>query len=150
MPSSLTKLFAHLIFSTKDRYPWIDDDIREQLHGCLASVIRQLKSRYVVVGGIEDHVHMLFDMPKLITPADFVKEVKVESSKFAKTLGSRYRDFHWQRGYGMFSVSPIQVPLVEKYIRNQVAHHRGISFEDEFRQFLDRYGVDYDEQYLWD
>ena len=106
MPQSLTKLYVHLIFSTKNREPFLDDEVRERVHGYLATVIRSVDSPYVVVGGVADHVHILFDMGKMHAPVKFVEQVKRESSKFVKTLGPQYRQFYWQRGYGMFSVSP--------------------------------------------
>ena len=78
----------------------------------------------VVVGGVADHVHILFDMGKMRAPVEFVEKAKRESSKFVKTLGSKYKDFYWQRGYGMFSVSPTHKPAVEDYVRSQEEHHR--------------------------
>ncbi len=106
MPQSLTKLYAHLIFSTKNRHPFLDDEIRPRVHAYLATIIRSLDSSWVVVGGVADHVHILFDMGKMRAPVEFVEQVKRESSKFVKTLGAPYREFYWQRGYGMFSVGP--------------------------------------------
>ena len=93
MPQSLTKLYVHLIFSTKNREPYLDDEIRERVHGYLATVIRSVGSPYVVVGGVADHVHILFDMGKMHAPVKFVEQVKRESSKFVKTLGPQYRNF---------------------------------------------------------
>jgi putative transposase len=150
LPQSLTKLYAHLIFSTKNRQPFLDDEIRPRVHGYVATVVRSLDSPYVVVGGVADHVHILFDMGKLHAPVEFVERVKRESSKFVKTLGPRYQNFYWQRGYGMFSVSPTHLPSAELYVRNQSEHHRTKTFQEEFREFLVRYHVDYDEQYVWD
>jgi len=150
MPQSLTKLYAHLIFSTKNRQALIDESIRPRVHGYLATVIRDLDSPWAVVGGVADHVHILFDMGKLHAPVEFVEQVKRESSKFVKTLGPKYRNFYWQRGYGMFSVGPSDRDEAEKYVRNQEEHHRSKSFQEEFRAFLKRYGIAYDEQYVWD
>ena len=150
MPQSLTKLYAHLIFSTKNRKPFLNDEIQPRVHGYLATVIRDLESPFAVVGGVADHVHILFDMGKMHAPVKFVEQLKRESSKFVKTLGSKYKDFFWQRGYGMFSVSPTHRADVEVYIRNQEEHHRKKTFQEEFRTFLKRYGIDYDERYVWD
>ena len=150
MPQSLTKFHAHLIFSTKNRKPFLDDEIRPRLHGYLATVIRDLDSPFVVVGGVADHVHILFDMGKTHAAVKFVEQVKRESSKFVKTLGEQYRDFYWQRGYGMFSVSPTHRADAEAYVRNQHEHHRKKTFQEEFRTFLERYGIDYEEDYVWD
>jgi REP element-mobilizing transposase RayT len=143
-------LYAHLIFSTKNRKAFLDDDIRPRVHAYLATIIRNMDSPYVVVGGVADHVHILFDMGKMHAPVDFVERVKRESSKFVKTLGPRYTKFYWQRGYGMFSVSPTHLADVEKYVREQEVHHRKKTFQEEFREFLARYGIEYDERYVWD
>ena len=150
MPQSLTKLYAHLIFSTKNRLPLLDDAIRPRVHAYLATTIRNLESPWVVVGGVADHVHILFDMGKMHAPVEFVEHAKRESSKFVKTLGAEYHDFYWQRGYGMFSVGPAHRDEAEAYVRNQQEHHRAKSFQEEFRMFLEHYGVSYDEQYVWD
>ena len=150
MPQSFAQLYAHLIFSTKNRRPFLDDEIRPRVHGYLATVIRNLDSPFVVVGGVADHVHILFDMGKMHAPVQFVERVKRESSKFVKTLGAKYKDFYWQRGYAMFSVSPTHRADVQQYVRQQEEHHQKKSFQEEFREFLQRYGIDYDEQYVWD
>jgi REP element-mobilizing transposase RayT len=150
MPQSLTRLYMHLVFSTKDRAPLLDDTIRSRVHGFLADTVRGTGSRYVVVNGTADHVHILFDFPKKIAPVVFVEDVKRVSSKFVKTLGSRYRRFYWQRGYGLFSVSPTLVDRAEAYVRNQERHHRKKTFQDEFRALLKRYKVEFDERYVWD
>ncbi len=150
MPQSLTKLYAHLVFSTKNRKPFLDEIIRPRVHAYLATVIRNIDSPFVVVGGVADHVHLLFDMGKMHAPVEFVEQVKRESSKFVKTLGPAYGDFYWQRGYVMFSVSPIHLADAENYVRNQPEHHLKKTFQDEFREFLKRYGFEYDERYVWD
>ena len=150
MPQSLTKLYAHLVFSTKNRQPFLAEEIRQRVHAYLATVIRGLDSPYVVVGGVVDHVHILFDMGKMHAPVEFVEQVKRESSKFVKTLGPKYGNFYWQRGYGMFSVSPTHVADAEQYVREQEEHHRTKTFQEEFRELLERYGIEYDERYVWD
>ena len=150
MPQSLTKLYAHLIFSTKNREPFLDEEIRPRVHAYLATVIRSLDSRWVVVGGIADHVHILFDIGKKHAPVEFVEKVKRKSSKFVKTLGPKYKRFYWQRGYGMFSVGPAHRDEAEAYVRNQEEHHRSKTFQQEYRAFLKRYGIVYDERYVWD
>ena len=150
MPQSFTKLYAHLVFSTKSRKPFLDNDIRSRVHRYIATVIRSLDSPFVVVGGVADHVHILFDMGKMHAPIRFVEQVKRESSKFVKTFGPQYGDFYWQRGYGMFSVGPAQFPAAERYVRDQEEHHRRKTFQEEFREFLQRYDIEFDEQYVWD
>ncbi len=150
MPQSLTQLYAHLVFSTKNREPLLTSTVRPRINAYLASLIRDYDSPFVVVGGMSDHVHLLFDMGKMRAPVDFVEHVKKESSKFAKTLGDGLKNFYWQRGYGMFSVSPTHRDEVEKYVRNQEEHHRTATFQEEYRGFLTRYGIEFDEQYVWD
>lgn len=150
MPQSFTKLYAHLIFSTKNREPLLRDDIRPRVHAYLATVIRSLDAPYVVVGGVADHVHVLFDMGKMHAPVEFVEHLKRESSKFVKTLGPNFRHFYWQRGYALFSVSPTHLADAEEYVRHQEEHHKGKSFQEEFREFLERYGIVCDERYVWD
>jgi len=150
MPQSFCQLYAHLIFSTKDRVRFLDDAIRPRVHAYLATVLRDLGAPFVVVGGTVDHVHILFDLGKKHAPPGYVEQVKKESSKFVKTLGTEYTKFFWQRGYGMFSVGPTHVPDVEAYVRGQEEHHRKMTFQEEFRAFLERYGIEYDERYVWD
>ena len=116
MPQALTKLYAHLIFSTKNRQPFLDDAIRPRVHAYLATIVRDFGSPWVVVGGVADHVHLLFDMGKMNAPVKFVEQTKRESSKFVKTLGESYQEFYWQRGYGMFSVSPTHRNEAETYV----------------------------------
>lgn len=149
MPQSLTKLYAHLVFSTKNRQPFLDNAIEARVHGYLAATIRNLDSSWVVVGGIADHIHILFDMGKKHAPVEFVEQVKRESSKFIKTLGANYKPFYWLRGYGMFSVSPRDRDEAEAYVRNQLEHHRTRTFQEEYRAMLAQYGIAYDEQYVW-
>jgi REP element-mobilizing transposase RayT len=150
MPQSLTRIYAHLIFSTKNRKPFLDEAIRSRVHAYLATVIRDMDSPWVVVGGVADHVHALFDIGKMVAPANFVERVKRESSKFVKTLGSDYSKFYWQRGYGMFSVSPKDRDEAEHYVRNQEEHHQRRTFQEEYRTMLKQYGIDFDERYVWD
>jgi REP element-mobilizing transposase RayT len=150
MPQSLSRLYAHLVFSTKNREPLLDRKIRTRVHGYLATTIRDLDSPWVVVGGVADHVHILFDLGKMVAPVKFVEQVKRESSKFVKTLGDQHSNFHWQRGYGMFSVSPKDRDEAENYVRKQEEHHRRKTFQDEYRAMLTRYSIEFDEQYVWD
>jgi putative transposase len=109
-----------------------------------------MDSPWVAVGGVADHVHIVFDMGKMRAPVEFVEQAKRESSKFIKTLGEKYTGFYWQRGYGMFSVGPAHRDEAEEYVRKQAEHHHVKTFQEEFRSFLIRYGVEYDEQYVWD
>ena len=151
MSQSLSKMWCHLIFSTKDRYPFLTKtEIREQTHAYMAGSLRKHNSVPLMVGGVADHVHSLFALSKNHSIAEIVYEVKRGSSKWIKTQGSTFRAFHWQSGYGAFSVSQSHVEQVRRYITGQERHHRRHTFQDELRQILRRYEIDYDERYLWD
>lgn len=150
MPQSLTQLYVHLVFSTRERQPFLSDSIRPRLHAYLATVLRNMGSPYVVAGGVADHVHLLFELPKDRPPTEVVAVVKRESSKFVKTLEPGLDAFQWQRGYGMFAVSPSNRAKVEAYVRNQEEHHRQRSFQEEYRAMLKRMGMDFDERCVWD
>ncbi|MCM2369597.1 IS200/IS605 family transposase [Aporhodopirellula aestuarii] len=150
MPQSHSALYAHLIFSTKDRFPFLKDVLRQRTHAYLSTLFRDMGSAFVVVGGVADHVHVLFDLGRIHAAKDFVEQVKRESSKMIKTWEPNLDKFYWQRGYGIFSVSPTHRESVEAYVRNHEEHHRKKSFQEEYRNFLNRYGIDFDEQYVWD
>ena len=151
MSQSLAKIWTHLVFSTKERYPFLTDkDIRQDLHAYLAKTLKANNCPTLIVGGVADHVHALFVLSKNHSIASIVWEVKRSSSKWVKTQNSALRKFYWQEGYGAFSVSQSHVAQVEKYILNQEEHHRENSFQDEFRSFLEKYQIDYDERYVWD
>jgi len=149
MAHSFCKIYIHVIFSTKERQRWLDDTIRGRVHAYMATLLRDAGCPFAVVGGPDDHVHFLADIGKKILPVDMIAKVKQDSSKFIKTLGSEYYDFYWQAGYGMFSVGPTHVDEVRAYIVGQVEHHRKQTFQEEFRAFLVRYGIHYDERYVW-
>ena len=151
MPQSLSKIWTHLIFSTKQRYPFLSDEtIRHDLHKYLASTLKANNCPTLVVGGVSDHLHALFVLSKNHSIASIVYEIKRSSSKWVKRQATQLRKFHWQAGYGAFSVSASHVEQVERYIWNQERHHQKKSFQEEFREFLRRYKVDYDERYVWD
>lgn len=151
MPQSLSAVYLHLVFSTKDRQTFLRDPvIRSETHAYLGGVSKQLDCPPIIVGGVEDHVHILARHARTITQADWVKELKRVSSLWIKERDSSLRDFVWQSGYGIFSVSASNVESVERYIANQEEHHRKTTFQDEYRAFLKRHGVPWDEKYLWD
>ncbi len=127
-----------------------NESIRAELFSYLATVLKSLDSPAVVIGGTADHVHVLHLLSRTRTIAEVVEEIKTASSKWIKTKGKSYRDFHWQGGYGMFSVSESKLPEVRAYIENQAEHHRKMSFQDVFREFCRRHGVAIDEKYAWD
>lgn len=149
MPQSLAKIWTHLIFSTKDRYPFLGDErVRNDMHAYLASILKTHNCPTLIIGGVADHIHALFVLSKNDSIANVVYELKRSSSKWAKTQG--LRKFSWQAGYGAFSVSESNVEKVRGYVARQEQHHRRKTFEEEFREFLKRYKVVYNERYLWD
>ena len=150
MPQSLSVILTHLIFSTKNREPFMTPEIEPELHPYIASIFRSMKSPSLAIDGTADHIHILFSLSRIITVAKLVEEVKTESSKWIKTKGPAFRNFHWQKGYGAFSIGQSNVAGLKRYIRSKKQHHRRISFQDEYRKFLVSYGIDYDERYVWD
>lgn len=151
MSQSLAKIYTHVIFSTKHRYPFLADKfLRTEMHAYLGGIRKNLKSPAIVIGGIADHVHILCVLSKNLSVAEFVGEIKRSSSKWVKTKGLMVRKFAWQNGYGAFSVSQSHVEAVRTYIVQQEEHHRKKSFQEEFRLCLKKYMVEYDERYVWD
>lgn len=150
MPQSLSKVILHIIFSTKNREPWLEADVRPRMHAYLATIGRDLGGELVRVGGMADHVHIVTTLPRTLSQAQMVEQTKKVSSKWIKAIDSRYRGFFWQRGYGAFSVSPSQLDAVTEYVNGQGDHHRTRTFQEEYRDLLRRHGVDFDERYVWD
>jgi putative transposase len=151
MGQSLAQIYVHIIFSTKHRQPFLKDmGLREQTHAYLAGTCRNLDCPALVVGGVEDHVHLLCRLGKKVSVSDLVRELKRESSKWVKERGPGLVQFYWQDGYGAFSVSPGHVGELKKYIANQEEHHHAENFQDEFRRICAKYGVEIDERYVWD
>ena len=151
MAQSLARLWTHLIFSTKDRFPFLTDkSIRRDMHGYLATILRKYDCETLIVGGVEDHTHSLFALSRNHSIAKVVKEVKRTSSGWVKGLAPKLGSFHWQAGYAAFSVSQSNLQKVIAYIENQEEHHKRVTFQDEYRSFLEAYGIEYDERYVWD
>ena len=150
MPQSLSSILIHLIFSTKNRERFLTPDIDVELYRYMASVSKAMKSPALIINGTSDHVHTLFSLSRVVTVAELVEELKTESSRWIKTKGRKYRLFHWQSGYGAFSIGQSQVRTVKQYIKRQKEHHRRVTFQDEYRKFLKAYEVEYDERYVWD
>jgi REP element-mobilizing transposase RayT len=149
VPQSLANILTHLIFSTKNREPLLTDkDLRQRAHAYLAAVLKDLRCPALIVGGVADHVHILCQLAKTQSVSVVMGHLKASSSKWLKTQG--VRTFSWQRGYGAFSVSQSNVASVVSYIEQQEEHHRTVTFEEEFRLFLKRYRVGFDERYVWD
>jgi len=150
MAQSLSSVLVHLIFSTKERYPFIKAPVADELHAYLATVRATCGCPARRVGGTDDHVHILFSLSRTMAVSDLVEEVKKSSSKWIKTKGPELRAFAWQNGYGAFSIGQPRAAAVVRYIANQAEHHKTRTFQDEFRLFLHRYEVQYDERYVWD
>ena len=151
MPQSLVQIYLHIVFSTKHREPLLADaTFRERTHGYLMGTLENLGCPRLKIGGVADHVHILCRLSRTIEVADLVRDLKRDSSKWIKEQNPRLGHFHWQSGYGAFSVSPSHVDALCAYIANQEEHHRQESFQDEFRRLCHKYGVDFDERYVWD
>ena len=151
MPQSLANVIIHLVFSTKDRHPFLDRDIRDRMQAYLATLCRDNGSTCHKVGGIADHVHIVTTLPRTLSQSDLLEDIKKKSSKWIKGIDPlRYGKFSWQRGYGSFSVSPSNLDEVVRYAVSQEAHHKNQSFQDEYRKLLERHRVEYDERYVWD
>ncbi|MDR2682834.1 MAG: IS200/IS605 family transposase [Dysgonamonadaceae bacterium] len=150
MPQSLSKVYVHITFSTKNRYPFIDNAIKQELWAYLGGICKGLESNPVRIGGHHDHVHICCLLSKKITQTKLLEEVKKESSKWIKTKGKQYEKFYWQNGYGIFSVNPSEIEAVVKYINNQEEHHKKRTFQEELLAFLKKYKVEYDERYVWE
>ncbi|MDQ6762140.1 MAG: IS200/IS605 family transposase [Bacteroidota bacterium] len=150
MGQSLVKNYIHLVFSTKYREPFIHEPVESELYAYMGSICKSLECHPIKIGGYTDHVHILCMLSKKIALMKLLEDVKSDSSKWIKTKGDDYKNFYWQNGYGAFSVNPAEVERVIAYIANQHNHHRKIPFQDEYRAFLKKYKVEYDERYVWD
>lgn len=154
MPQSLSLLWIHIIFSTKKRYPFLRNPIiRQRMHDYIVGICQSQQCKAISVGGVEDHVHLLINLHKNIALAALVEQIKKSSSKWMKTIATSHdllHSFHWQNGYGAFSVSQSNVEAVKHYIANQECHHSKQSYQDELRGFLKQHAIACDEAYLWD
>lgn len=151
MPQSLAKILIHSVFSTKDRRPLLrEKTLRDELHNYIGGILNKLDCQPVIVGGVEDHMHLLCALSRTCQASDMIKEVKRGSSLWLKAKSMDLHDFSWQSGYGIFSIGFSQIEAVRGYIARQEEHHRKVSFQDEFRELLRRYEIDFDEKYVWD
>jgi REP element-mobilizing transposase RayT len=151
MAQSLVKIIVHTVFSTKDRHPLLRDKaLRDELHLYIGGILARLDCQPIIVGGVADHVHFLCALSRTCEPAEMVKEAKRGSSIWLKSKSPELRDFAWQNGYGIFSIGFSQLNTARAYIGKQEEHHRKISFQDEFRQLLRRYQIEFDERSVWD
>jgi putative transposase len=150
MSQSLSRIVLHLVFSTKNREPWLDSDLRPRVFAYLADIGRDMGCEVYRVGGTVDHVHMAVLLARTLRVADFMKKVKGSSSVWIKEHGENHAGFSWQAGYGTFSLGVSQLQALTGYIDRQEEHHRVKGFQDEYREMLRKYGVEFDERYVWD
>jgi REP element-mobilizing transposase RayT len=150
MPQSLSKVYVHIIFSTKNRQNLIDVKIEKSLYEYLGGICKGLECNPVRIGGHKNHVHILCLLSRKVSQMKLLEEIKKQSSKWIKTKGQAYSNFYWQDGYGIFSINPTEIDKVIKYIQLQREHHKYKSFQEEFIAFLKKYKIEYDERYIWD
>ncbi|NOY40665.1 MAG: IS200/IS605 family transposase [Planctomycetes bacterium] len=149
MPSTYTNLLYHIVFSTKQRLPLITADLQDELYKYIGGIIRAEGGVLLEIGGITDHIHLLTKFKPSKSISEMLNRIKANSSKWVNQEKIKPRRFGWQEGYSAFTVSESQVSTVKEYIRNQEQHHRQQSFKEELVVLLERHGVSYDEQYLW-
>jgi putative transposase len=149
MSHTFTKLLTHIIFSTKERRSLMDDELQLRLFPYLGGITREMGGTPLMINGPSDHVHLLVQTKASVSIAKLVETVKSNSTRWVHQEWKERWKFAWQEGYGAFSVGPLQVPEVIKYIARQKEHHRKISFQQEFVSFLQKYGIEYDERYIW-
>lgn len=148
MPQSLSAIYVHLVFSTKNRNPFLSDpDVRQQMHRYMQEVTKRLDCPALALNGTADHVHLLARLPRTLTVAEWTKEVKRATSTWMKATNS---DFAWQAGYGAFSCSSSELDRICTYIRGQEEHHRVLSFQEEYLALLAEAGIEWDERYIWE
>lgn len=150
MAHTFTNLLTHIIFSTKDRMPTLEPNLKERLFPYMGGIFRELGATPLLINGPTDHVHILAVLPAKLAPAEIMNKVKANSSGWVHKTFPQRSTFAWQMGYAAFGVSASQKPDVLDYIGNQDAHHRKVSFKEEFVSFLNKHEIEYDERYLWE
>jgi putative transposase len=149
MANTYTSLHYHIVFSTKDREPWITTDIEERVWSYLAGIASQHGMTALRIGGLEDHLHLVVGLPPTTSVSKAVQLLKGNSSRWIRQTFPDLEVFRWQDGYGAFTVSTSALPATIAYVERQRASHQTRTFQDEFRALLQRHGVTYDERYLW-
>lgn len=150
MPQSLSRNYVHIIFSTKYRQPFITEEIEDALFAYLGAMCKDMDCPPIKIGGYLDHVHILCLLSRKVAMMDLLEEIKAHSSKWMKTMGPSLKTFYWQDGYAAFSVNPMGVDRVIRYIENQKKHHQKIKFQDEMRIIFKKYKIEFEERYVWD
>ena len=149
MANTYTSLYYYVIFSTKNRVGWINPEIEARVWAYIGGVARKHKLTALQIGGVEDHIHALVMAPPTLAPSQLAQYLKGDSSKWMHEEFPALRGFAWQEGYSAFTVSKSNLPEVIAYIQNQRKHHEKRSFQDEYRDFLRKHGIEYDERYVW-
>ena len=149
MTQSFVQNFQHIIFSTKDRNKWIDESWADDLYGYIGGTLSRIGCKMLTAGGTSDHIHLLSVIDKNLTMPDVIRTIKSSSTTWIRKSIRNKKAFAWQNGYASFSIGKSQVARVENYIRNQRKHHRKMDYKDELRRFFNKYGLEYDEKYLW-
>ena len=150
MPQSLFKMLAHIVFSTKNRIDLIAPEIEAGLFGYMHGICENNGAKLIIANGTANHVHLLVSLPKKIDIPELIGDIKRDSSGWIKKQDANFSNFYWQKGYGAFSIGQSQVETVVSYIKRQKEHHKKQEFKDEYRALLNKYKIDYDEQYVWD
>ena len=149
MPQSLSQVWIHLVFSTKERRPFLQNElVRTEMFKMLAHLVKEVGCVSASVGGYVDHVHLLIGMSRTVTIAKLVEEIKRETSKWVKTHPHGNAIFQWQAGYGVFSVSHSMLVRVDEYIRTQETHHAKRDFRAELEELLRKHEIQFDPKYL--
>lgn len=150
MPQSLVRNLMHIVFSTKNRVDLIIPEIESDLFGYIYGISENNKSKLILANGTTNHVHLLVSLGKTLSVSELVGDIKRDSSSWIKQQDKQFNQFYWQEGYGAFSVGQTQDDLVIEYIKKQKEHHKINDYKTEFRGFLKKYKIDYDERYVWD
>ena len=150
MSQSLPQIYIHAIFSTRNREPVLAEGWRDELFQVIGGVVNGAGYRSLIVGGVSDHVHLLFCLGRTVAIADAMRAIKSNSSAWVNQKRDLPTSFHWQSGYAVFSVSQLNLEAVRDYVHRQPEHHARVAFQDELREWLRRYEIEWDEQYLWD
>jgi putative transposase len=149
MAQTLTRMLVHIVFSTKERRNLIASDLEPELYKYIGGICRTNESPLLAAGGTDNHLHLVVSLSKNLALSDLLMIMKKDSSKWIKSKGPRFADFHWQDGYGAFSIGESQLETVRAYLGRQKERHRRMTFEEEFVAFLERYKVPFDPRYVW-
>ncbi len=149
MSHTCTKFLVHVVFSTKERQPLLSDDVRTRVFAYLGGIVREIRGKAVTIGGMSNHVHALVQLPSDVSPAEAVRTLKSNSSRWIHETWPEMKDFSWQTGYGAFSVSESIKPELIAYIEHQPEHHKRRDFRAEVLALLQKHGIAADEKYLW-